>query len=173
MNTVGKPEEAALVTEDKWMREAGGLIDFTDRQILNEASGNGCRRVRVITIRQMLELMSQTEPGKYRRFRKEMERQASRSLTFDELVELGRKGNERLEEFTGLIGGSITLAQASQVRIWRVEHRMTWRSVARAAFNENWFNRAWQPPSNQLMGIALCKKAAAFFRENYRAEPWN
>ena len=170
---MGKPEEANLVTEDRWMRKEGGLIDFADRQILDEVSGNGRRRVRVITIRQMMEIMSQTEPGKYRRFRKEMERQAGHSLTFDEMVELGRKANERLEEFTGLIGGSMNLAQASQVRIWRVDHRMTWRSVARAAFGENWFNRSWQPPSNQLMGIALCEKAAAIFQENFREEPWN
>lgn len=172
MNTVGKPEEANLVTEDRWMREAGGLIDITDRQILDEVSDNVRRRVRVINIRQMLETMSQTELGKYRRFRKEMRRQAGRPLTFDELVKFGQKADERLEEFTVLIGG-MTMVQASQVRIWRVAKRMTWRSVARAAFDENWFSRSWQPPSNQLMGMALCEKAAAFLRENFREEPWN
>ena len=45
--------------------------------------------------------------------------------------------------------------------------------VTRAAFGENWFNRSWQPPSNQLMGLALCAKAAAIFQENFRQEPWN
>lgn len=169
---MGKSKEANLVTEDRWMREEGGWLDYNDRQVLDEASVNGRYRVRVITIRQMLETMSRTEPGKYRRFRKEMERQAGRGLTFNEIVEIGRKCDERLEEFTGLVS-AMTLGQASQVRIWRVESRMTCRSVARAAYHEDWFARAWQPHSNQLMGIALCEKAAAFSQENFREEPWN
>lgn len=170
---MAEPEEACLVTEDKWMREEGGRLDFTDRQVLTEAAGKDRRQVRVITIRQMLETMNRTEPVKYRRFRKEMERQADRGLTFDEIVEIGRKAEERLYEFTRLIGAGMTPGQASQVRIWRVEHRMTWRSVARAAYGENWFDRSWQPPSNQAMGMALCEKAAALFQENFREEPWN
>lgn len=64
MNTVVEPEEACLVTEDRWLREEGGLKDYTDRQVLAEAAGNGRRRVRVITIRQMLATMNRTEPGK-------------------------------------------------------------------------------------------------------------
>jgi len=169
---MGKKKEANLVTEDRWLREEGGRLDYNDRQVLDEASGNGRYRVRVITIRQMLETMSRTEPGNYRKFRKEMERQAGRSLTFEDIIEIARKCDERLEEFTGMVG-AMTPGQASQVRTWRVESRMTWRSVARAAYHEDWFDRSWRPPSNQLMGLALCEKAAALLQENFREDPWN
>jgi hypothetical protein len=173
VNKVSQPEEVVIVTEDKWMREAGGRIDFTDQQLLDEASEKGRLQVQVLNFWQILEIMSQSEPEKYQKFRKEMERRAGHRLTFEEMVEIGRKADERLQEFTRLIGGSMTRNQATQVRIWRVNYHMTWRSVARAAYNESWFSRSWQPPSNQLMGMALCEEAAALFKENFREEPWN
>jgi len=165
-------EETNLVTEDRWMKE-GGQLDITDWQILNEASQNGRAHIRVINIQEMLEAMRKTEPKKYRRFRKIMEKQTGKRLTFNELVDLGRKADERMKEFTELTE-SMTLAQAAQVRILRVDHHMTWRSVARACYLEKWPNLCgWEPLSNQLMGMALCEKASSFFRESYRDPPWN
>ncbi len=166
-------EETALVTDDRWMKEEDGCLDITDRQILNEASQNGRVHVRVINIQEMFEAMRKSEPKKYRSFQKEMEKQASKRLTFEELVELGRRANERMEEFTKLTD-SMSLAHAAQIRILRVDHHMTWRSVARACYREKWPNLwGWEPASNQLMGMALCEKAAKFFNENYREPPWN
>lgn len=165
-------EETALVTEDRWMKEDGGRLDATDLQILMEASQNGRLQVRVINIQEMLEEMKRTEPEKYRDFRKTIEKQAGKLLTFDELVELGRKADERMKEFTELVTG-MALAEAVQIRTWRVESHMTWRSVARAAFLEGWYNNSWWPPSNQIMGMALCEKAALFFKEKFREPPWN
>jgi hypothetical protein len=165
-------EETALVTEDRWMKEEGGRLDAADHEILKEASQNGRVRVRVINMQEMLEEMKNSAPEKYRRFQETMEKQAGKRLTFDDLVELGRKADERMREFTGVVGG-MTLGQAAQVRIWRVDNRMTWRKVARSAYLEGWFCRRWQPPPNQLMGIALVEKAAQLFGENFREEPWN
>ncbi|MBA7591346.1 hypothetical protein ES708_33500 [subsurface metagenome] len=170
MNTV--EEETAFVTEDRWMKEEGGQLDATDRQILREASQNGRVRVRVINIQEMLEAMSETEPKKYRSFQKEMEKQAGKRLTFEELVELGRKADERMKEFTDVVA-CMTLGQAAQVRHWRIDGHMTWRSVARATYREGWFCRKWEPPSNQVMGMAIVVKAAQLFGENFREEPWN
>lgn len=170
MNTV--EEETAFVTEDRWMKEEGGQLDATERQILREASQNGRVRVRVINIQEMLEVMSETEPKKYRSFQKEMEKQAGKRLTFEELVELGRKADERMKEFTDVVA-CMTLGQAAQVRHWRIDGHMTWRSVARAAYLEGWFCRKWEPSSNQLMGMAIVRKAAQLFGENFREEPWN
>ena len=170
MNTV--EEETAFVTEDRWMKEEGGQLDATDRQILREASQNGRVRVRVINIQEMLEAMSETEPKKYRSFQKEMEKQAGKRLTFEELVELGRKADERMGEFTDVVA-CMTLGQAAQVRHWRIDGHMTWRSVARATYREGWFCRKWEPPSNQVMGMAIVVKAAQLFGENFREEPWN
>ena len=165
-------EEAALVTEDKWMKE-GGCLDIADRQILNEVSQNGRVPVRVINIQEMLEAMRETEPKKYRSFQKEMEKQAGRSLSYEDLVEFGKKADNRMQEFTELVSG-MTLGHAAQVRIWRVDEHMTWRSVARACYLEKWTNLwGWEPASNQILGMALCEKAAKFFNENYREPPWN
>ena len=75
-------QEVAFVTDDKWVKEQGGCLDITDRQILNEASQNGRVHVRVINIQEMLEGIRETEPKKYRSFQKEMEKQAGKRLTF-------------------------------------------------------------------------------------------
>jgi len=169
---VWEEEETAFVTDDRWMKEEGSRLDPTDRQILREASQNGRLRVRVINMQEMLEIMKKTEPEKFRDFQKTMERQAGKRLTFDDLVELGRKADERMSEFTDVVA-CMTLGQATQIRHWRTNGHMTWRSVARAAYLEGWFGRKWEPPSNQLMGMALVEKAAHLFGENFREEPWN
>lgn len=47
----------------------------------------------------------------------------------------------------------------------------TWRAVARACYEEwggNWF-----PPSNQLMGMTLCERAAEALGEDPYTDPWN
>ncbi len=164
-------QEVAFVTEDKWMREEGGRLDATDRALLKEASNNGRVHVRVINIQEMLEAMRETEPKKYRSFQKEMEKQAGKRVTFEELVELGRKADERMKEFNEVVS-PMTLGQAAQIRQWRVGGHMTWRSVAKAAFSENYY-RYPGPTSNQIMGMALCEKAAQLFGENFREAPWN
>ncbi len=164
-------EETALVTEDRWMKE-GGRLDAADHEVLKAASQNGRSRVRVINMPEMLAEMKNSAPEKFRRFQETIEKQAGKRLTFDDLVAFGRKADERMQEFTVVVGG-MTLGQATQVRIWRVDHRMTWRRVARAAYLEGWFHRRWEPPSNQLMGMALVEKAAQLFGENFREEPWN
>ncbi len=164
-------EEAALVTEDHWMKE-GGQLDATDLEMLKEASQNGRLRVRVINIREMLEIMESTEPKKFEEFKEGQEKKAGKSLTFEELVELGRKADERMREFTDLVKG-MTLGQAVEIRHWRVDGHMTWRRLAREAYVERWFHRGWGPPANQIMGMALCEKAALFFKENFREPPWN
>ena len=165
-------EEVALVTEDKWMKEPDGLLDQTDKEMLREISQNGRVRVRVINIREMLLTLENTEPKKFRDFKKEIERQAGKRLTIDELVEWARKAHQTLAGFSDIVT-SMTLGQAAQVRYWRIQDHMTWRSIAKAAFLDRWFGREWAPSSNQLMGMALAEKAARLFGENFRDDPWN
>ena len=165
-------EEAVFVTEDRWIKEEGGRLDATDRQMLREASQNGRVRVRVINMREMLESMKNTEPEKFRDFKETMESQVGKRLTFDDLVELGRKANEKMSEFTDVVA-CMTLDQATQVRHWRVDGHMTWRRLARATYLEGWFGRKWNLVSNQLLGMSLCERAAELFNEHYREPPWN
>lgn len=69
---------------------------------------------------------------------------------------------------------SMTLAQAKFVRKLRVEDGCTWRAVAGICNDQKWENLGdWYPDGNQLMGMALCEKAASFFGEKYMEEPWN
>jgi len=65
----------------------------------------------------------------------------------------------------------MTEEQAEVVRRLRVEEGYSWRAIAHACYDLGWGH--WSPPSNQIVGMAICERAAEFFGENYRQEPWN
>jgi len=68
----------------------------------------------------------------------------------------------------------MTKEQAEFIRRLRVEEGFSWRSVARACHTQSWKEwEKWEPPSSQPMGMALCERAAKFFKEDYMKEPWN
>jgi hypothetical protein len=90
--------------------------------------------------------------------------------SLDELKELAKVATERFEEFEKLCDG-MTLEQAGVVRELRVEKGYSWRAVAQACYDYGWGE--WYPPSNQIMGMAICERAAKFFGEDYMEEPWN
>jgi hypothetical protein len=90
--------------------------------------------------------------------------------SLDELKELARAAGERFDEFEKLCDG-MTLEQAEVVRKLRVEKGYSWRAVAQACYDWGWGE--WYPPSNQIMGMALCERAAEFFNEDYMKPPWN
>jgi len=71
----------------------------------------------------------------------------------------------------------LTPSRAALVRRLRVEEGYSWRAVAHACY-EAWAmllpeELLWAPPSNQLMGMALCEAAARHFGEDANAAPWN
>jgi hypothetical protein len=88
----------------------------------------------------------------------------------EQLQEIAKAAAERFEEFRELCR-PMKRRQAKIIRKLRVKKRYTWRAIAQACFNFGWGK--WSPPSNQLMGMALCEKAAKFFNENYMEPPWN
>jgi hypothetical protein len=63
----------------------------------------------------------------------------------------------------------ITREKALQIRRWRVDDEMTWRSVAQAA-SDLWGSRYG---SNQLYGMDLCRVAAYVLGEDPDRDPWN
>lgn len=68
----------------------------------------------------------------------------------------------------------MTRSQAEYIRKLRIEQGYTWRLIARACAYQNWQGwKRWAPISNQLMGMALCDRAARMFNEDFRAKPWN
>lgn len=164
-------EEVRFVTEDLFLKERGQL-DIIDELVLRQASQDGKYSVRVINLREMLVAMKEESPKEFADFsEKTAEQYGLVTLSFDELVDLAKKAGERITEFVEIVD-SMILPQAHQIRSWRIEQRMTWRSLASAAFGEGWFEQ-WDPPSNQIMGMALAQKAAQLCNENYREEPWN
>ncbi len=88
---------------------------------------------------------------------------------------LAQAASDRFEGL-GEIVKVMTHDQALFIRMLRVDKGYTWRAVAEACYEQNWegYDREqWTPPSNQLMGMALCEKAAEFFGEHYKQPPWN
>lgn len=63
----------------------------------------------------------------------------------------------------------MTYEQAKFVRKLRVKKNYTWRAVAR----DYSIKFLGQYSGNQLHGMAICKKAARFFNEDYLDHPWN
>lgn len=68
-------------------------------------------------------------------------------------------------------GPVLTRERIDQVRRWRCERGFSWRRVAQRA-HVHWA-AAWDPPSNQLAGMALCQLSAAALGQNFREPPWN
>ncbi len=88
----------------------------------------------------------------------------------EQLQDMAKAASERFEEFKELCS-PMELWQARIVRILRVEKGCSWRAIAEVCHNLGWGK--WSPPSNQIMGMALCERAAQLLGEDYRKEPWN
>lgn len=172
---MSEEDKTAFVTGDRWLRE-NGKLDPTDREILKEAAQGG--EVVMLSLRQALEQMKAEDPTKFQAFHREREKSVGKALTFDDLVNLGERADEVKTAYDSHVASIMTKEQASQIRSLRVNGHYTWRAVASAAFwmatTDAWLGWSlWRPPSNQIMGMALCERAAGFFNENYREPPWN
>lgn len=74
-------------------------------------------------------------------------------------------------QFHALALKIVTPERAAEVRKLRCEKRHSWRALA-GACHENW-GGSWSPPTNQLMGMALCEVAAEILKEDNHELPWN
>ncbi len=136
-------QKVVFVTDDSAVK-SGGKLDPTDMAILEEAKAGD-----VVPITSM-----------------------------EQFEALGKALSETLDYFQAMVRASMTLTQAKMVRKLRADDRLSWRGVARrchslvlVGFWRGW--ELWDPPSNQMMGIALCERAAQLLGENYREAPWN
>lgn len=152
-------EKAVFVTNDKWMRVPGGQLDKTDRKILRQCG----KHVRVITMTEALDIMQKEEPAKFKQFHQDMNLKHGIVLTVPQLYELSERANETMQEYKH-IANLITVDGAHLIRKWRVDEHLTWRSIARRFSGNN---------PNQILGMALCERAAVMCNENYYKEPWN
>lgn len=108
--------------------------------------------------------------------------EADRSLTegpyvkiesVEQLKELAEAAERTHSTFLEYITSKMTDVRAAEIKGLRVDQGYTWRAVAKET-HEAWGDDAgWEPPSNQLAGMALCEAAAKRLGENYMEEPWN
>jgi hypothetical protein len=129
---------------------------------------------------QALEMMQKEDPAKFEQFKqKYSEIQAgSVTLTIDQIIQMTRDGDSRMKEFDEGSERFVGESFARQIRMWRVDGHCTWRTVARRAYAASRLfgitrGAWWSPPSNELAGMSLCKRAAELLGENYREDPWN
>lgn len=92
-------------------------------------------------------------------------------LNGDQLRELAVAARAAMARFAALAVEIMTEERAAFVRKLRVDRGCSWRAVA-AECSDTW-QGTWYPPSNQLMGIALCEAAALLLHQDANAEPWN
>lgn len=151
---------SVFVTNDRWMRLPGGRLDKTDRKIIRQAG----KHVRVITMEEALDMMQKEEPEKFKNFHQEMNVKHGIVLTKEQLYDFACKANETKEEYRR-IANLLTIGGAKAIRKLRVDEHLTWRSIARR------FTRGRD--SNQILGMALCDRAAQMCNEDYMKEPWN
>ena len=88
----------------------------------------------------------------------------------EQFQEMAKAASERFDEFKELCG-PMTLEQAKVVQMLRVDKGYSWRAVAEACYELEWGK--WSPPSNQILGMAVCQRAAELLGEDYEKEPWN
>ncbi|MFN8558991.1 MAG: hypothetical protein U0531_17175 [Dehalococcoidia bacterium] len=95
---------------------------------------------------------------------------------FKALAELAGMAKQAFDEEVARL---MTPERAAGVRRFRVDEGCSWRAVAHACYDA-WHDQldeetreGWRPPSNQIVGMALCEAAARHFGEDAMAPPWN
>lgn len=88
----------------------------------------------------------------------------------EQFMAIARMAEETKTVFDGKVE-NLSAEQCAYVRRLRVDEGYSWRAVAEACYLE--WQGDWLPPSNQLMGMALCEKAAKHFGEEYMDSVWN
>jgi hypothetical protein len=93
----------------------------------------------------------------------------------EELEELAKAASEKFDAYRLFVKEHMTEGQARFVRKLRVDEGYSWRAVARRCYGNHRFRDwlKWEPPSNQIMGMAFCERAAEMFEEDYQKLPWN
>ena len=95
--------------------------------------------------------------------------------SMEEIEELGKAACEKFDAYRTFVSQHMTKEQAEFVRKLRVDESYSWRAVARRCYGNRRFLGwlKWDPPSNQLMGMSLCERAAEIHGEDYQKPPWN
>lgn len=84
----------------------------------------------------------------------------------DQLRHLAARATERKSAFDAVCARIVTMERANEIRDLRCAKSFSWRALSQECFNR-WGTtldfldyQEWTPPSNQLMGMALCQTAS-------------
>jgi hypothetical protein len=138
-----------VVTDDRWLREPGGKLAYGDRRFLQDILAEAER--------------DPTAKG---------DSLTMKSLKATELREFADAGAKTATDFGKLAEALMSAELATKIRRWRVDEHGTWRWIAQEMY-DGIPTAGWNPPSNQLMGMAFCDVAARFLHEDAMKEPWN
>ena len=166
-------EDAVFITNDKMMK-IGGVMDDTDIAILKQCSPSG--KPVILNLEEALDVVERENPQELEKMlQTEAEKRGLVTLSKEQFINLGDMANEHYKDFKQQFAGMPRYI-AEIVRAWRVDEHYTWRRIAHAAADNMSFRlifKKWYPPSNQLVGMALCDRAARVLGEDFSKEPWN
>lgn len=94
-----------------------------------------------------------------------------RELTALDFHIMGQAMSETKSDFDRVMAVYMNRARALYARRLRIDQGFSYRALA-AACHAAW-GGFWEPPSNQLMGMAICEAAARSLGEPIKGYPWN
>lgn len=84
----------------------------------------------------------------------------------DQFMELAKAANETYNKYGESIKKIMTPKRAALVRNLRIHKGYSWRMVAQECFDA-FGDATWNPPSNQLAGMQLCRIAGEVLNEPF------
>lgn len=162
-------ETAAFLTDDTCLREAFAANDFsklaaTDIKII-ETLPEGTQMYDVEQAITMLKEKEALDPYDEKALDSLVEHHQWRKINPEDLPQLADGAGKTFAAYYDEI--DLELSEALAIRQWRCKNRFSWRLVA--AMNAGLESGG----DNQLEGMALCKRAAEMFEENYLEGDWN
>jgi len=167
---------AYFVTTD--MRMKDGTLDPDDAAIIGD--------MKIVTPEEALALQEQEDaqekPAGLKKKKKEPEQPlpaGHQRLTPEMMEQMAGPAREAIQHYQELSAAVVTrLDLASFVRQLRIDEKRSWRAVARGVHEKLAEDRKlpgplWEPISNQIMGMSLCKVAAETHDQDYMQPPWN
>ncbi len=91
-------------------------------------------------------------------------------VTLEKLKELAALARERKLEFDVIACAGMSYQRALRIR--ELRSQLSWRGVAVETYAEWGADALWEPPTNQLAGMALCEAAAHVLQEDPHKFPW-
>lgn len=151
-----------VLTDDYYMR-VSGVLTPEDEEVLS-AAPQAMSLVEFVEFAKTMpeeernDLPAEPVPGFY-------------TLTGEQLKTMSKAAAKTSNRFYAQAMSIMTSERAQEVREFRCQKKHSWRALA-GACHEQW-GGSWSPPTNQLMGMALCEVAAELLNEDCHELPWN